>query len=140
MPFGSKSHESIRITGSLSSFAFWHRRLGHFEERVVKEQGKIAAAEEAESLPSERSHARESNKSSTRIANALHRVGLTTILVSITDNINDFIVDSRHLAKHQWLSSFDQVAPYTLWIGVLFVFAGIVVRDRKWGREQSSSD
>jgi hypothetical protein len=97
---------------------------------VVKEQDKIATAEEAESLPSERSHARESNKSSTRIADTLHRVGLTTILISITDNINDFIVDSRHLAKHQWLSSFDRVAPYSLWIGVLFVFAGIVVRDR----------
>jgi hypothetical protein len=96
---------------------------------VVKEQGKIATAE-AESLPSERSHARESTKSSTRIANTLHRVGLTTILISITDNINDFIVDSRHLAKHQWLSSFDRIAPYSLWIGVLFVFAGIVVRDR----------
>jgi hypothetical protein len=72
----------------------------------------------------------ESNKSSIRIANALHRVGLATILISITDNINDFIVDSRHLAKHQWLASFDRVAPYTLWIGVLFVFAGIIVRDR----------
>jgi hypothetical protein len=97
---------------------------------VVKEQGKIATTKEAESPPSESSHARESNKSSTRIANTLHRVGLTTILISITDNINDFIVDSRHLAKHQWLSSFDRIAPYSLWIGVLFVFAGIVVRDR----------
>jgi hypothetical protein len=97
---------------------------------VVKERRKIATAEEAESLPSERSHARESNRSSTRIANTLHRVGLTTILISITDNINDFIVDSRHLTKHQWLASFDRVAPYALWVGVLFVFAGIVVRDR----------
>jgi hypothetical protein len=74
--------------------------------------------------------ARESNKSSIRIANALHRVGLTTILISIIDNINDFIVDSRHLAKHEWLSSFDRIAPYSLWIGVVLVFAGIVVRDR----------
>ena len=97
---------------------------------MVKERDKIATAEEAESLPSESSHARESNKSSTRIANALHRVGLTTILISITDSINDFIVDSRHLTKHQWLSSFDRIAPYSLWIGVLLVFAGIVVRDR----------
>ena len=101
---------------------------------MVKERRKIATAEEAQSLPSERNHARESNKSSTRIANTLHRVGLTTILISITDSINDFIVDSRHLAKHQWLSSFDRIAPYALWIGVLFVFAGIVVRDRNWGR------
>lgn len=101
---------------------------------MVKERRKIAAAEEAQSLPSECSHARKSNKSSTRIANTLHRVGLTTILISITDNINDFIVDSRHLAKHQWLAWFDRVAPYSLWIGVLFVFAGIVVRDRNWKR------
>jgi hypothetical protein len=104
---------------------------------VVKEHDKIATAEEAESLPSERSHARESNKSRIHIANALHRVGLTTILISITDNINDFIVDSRHLAKHQWLSSFDRLAPYSLWVGVLFVFAGIVVRDRGWRRRSS---
>jgi hypothetical protein len=97
---------------------------------VVKERRKIATAEEAQSRLPERSHARESNKSRTRVANALHRVGLTTILISITENINDFIVDSRHLAKHQWLSSLDRVAPYSLWIGVLFVFAGIVVRDR----------
>ena len=97
---------------------------------VVKERRKIATAEEAESLPPESSHAGDSNKSSTRIANALHRFGLIIILISIIDNINDFIVDSRHLAKHQWLSSFDRVAPYSLWIGVLFVFAGIVVRGR----------
>jgi hypothetical protein len=101
---------------------------------VVKEHDKIAASEEAESLPSGRSHARKSNKSSTRIANTLDRFGLTTILISITDNINDFIVDSRHLAKHELLSSFDRLVPYSLWIGVLFVFAGIVVRDRNWGR------
>jgi hypothetical protein len=97
---------------------------------VVKARRKIATAEEAQSLPSERSHARESNKSSTRIASKLHRFGLTIILISITDSINDFIVDSRHLAKHEWLSSFDRIAPYSLWIGVVLVFAGIVVRDR----------
>jgi len=132
MPTGSKSHGSIWTTGGLGSFAFWHRRLGHLEtgERVVKEQSKIAAAEQTQSLPSERSQARESNESSTRIANTLHRIGLTTILISITDNINDFIINSRHLAKHQWLSSLDRIAPYSLWIGVLLVFAGIVVRDR----------
>jgi hypothetical protein len=117
-------------------------RLGHFEtgDRVVKEQVKIATAEEAQSLPSERSDAREFNKSSTRIANTLHRFGLTIIVISIIDNLNDFIVDSRHLTKHTWLSSFDRVVPYSLWIGVLLVFAGIVVRDRKGGKEQSSSD
>ena len=122
----------IWITGNLGSFTFWHRRRGHLEigDQVVKEQRKTATAEEAQSLPSERNRARESNEFSTRIANTLHRVGLTTILISITDNINDFIVDSRHLAKHQWLSSLDRIAPYSLWIGVLLVFAGIVVRDR----------
>lgn len=101
---------------------------------MVKARSEIVTAEEAQSLPPERNYARDSNKSSTRVANALHRVGLTTIAISITNNINDFIVDSRHLAKHQWLSSFDRIVPYTLWIGVLFVFAGIVVRDRNWGR------
>ena len=107
---------------------------------MVKEQRKIATVEEVQSVPSERSYARESNKSSTPIANTLHRVGLTTILISIIDNINDFIADSRHLTKHQWLSSFDRIAPYSLWIGVLFVFAGIVVRDRSWGRRRAGSD
>jgi hypothetical protein len=50
------------------------------------------------------------------------------------DNINDFTAYSRHLHNHHWLSSFDRVTPYTVWIEVLFVFAGIVVRDRNWGR------
>jgi hypothetical protein len=124
---------NLLVLGMLAT-QFRHLEIG---AHVVKERRKIATAEEAESLPSERSHARESNKSSTRIANTLHRVGLTTILISITDNINDFIVDSRHLTKHQWLSSLDRVAPYSLWIGVLLVFAGIVVRDRKSRRSSS---
>jgi hypothetical protein len=107
--------------------------FGHLEtgERLAEVRSKIATAEEFQSLPPERSYALDSNKSRIRIANTLHRVGLTTILISITDNINDFIVDSRHLAKHELLSSFDRLAPYSLWVGVLFVFAGIVVRDRK---------
>ena len=107
---------------------------------MVTTRRKIATAEEAESPSSERSHARDSNKSRIRLANTLHRVGLITILISITDNINDFIVDSRHLAKHQWLSSLDRVAPYSLWIGVLLVFAGIVARDRSWRSRRPGSN
>jgi len=112
------------------------------EAQVVPAQRKIATVEEAQSLPSERSYARVSDKSSSRIADTLHSVGLTTILISIIDNINDFIADSRHLTKHQWLClfSFDRVAPYSLWIGVLFVFAGIVVRDRSWSTRRPGSN
>jgi hypothetical protein len=62
----------------------------------------------------QRSFGREFNKFETRITNTLHRFGLTIILISIIDNINDFISDSRHLVKHHWLSSFDRVAPYSL--------------------------
>jgi hypothetical protein len=100
---------------------------------VVEARRKIPTVEDAQSVSSERRYAGVSNKSSTRIANTLHRVGLTTILISIIEKINDFIADSRHLIKHHWLS-FDRIAPYSLWIGVLLVFAGIVVRDRDWRR------
>jgi hypothetical protein len=71
---------------------------------VVEAQRKIATVEKAQSVPFDRSYARVSNKFSTPIANTLHRVGLTMILISIIDNINDFIAESRHLTKHQWLS------------------------------------
>jgi hypothetical protein len=81
---------------------------------------------------------REFNKFETRITTTLHRFGLTIILISIIDNISDFISDSRHLAKHHWLSSFDGFVPYSLWIGVLLVFAGIIVRDRSRGRSSGS--
>jgi hypothetical protein len=129
--------------GQLSSTR--HRLIPQHLEigaEVVKEQRMIATVKEAQSQPSERNYARVSNQSSSSIGHTLHRIGLTTILVSIIDNINDFIADSRHLTKHQWLwlSSFDRLAPYSLWIGVVFVFAGIVVRDRNWSRRRAGSD
>ena len=87
---------------------------------MVKEQRMIATVEEAQSQPSERNYARVSNQSSSSIAHTLQ----------------------RHLTKHQWLwlSSFDRLAPYSLWIGVVFVFAGIVVRDRNWSRRRTGLD
>ena len=75
-----------------------------------------------------------------RIAGTLHRIGLTIIVISVIDNINDFIVDSRHLTKPHWLSLFGSVAPYSLWIGVLLVFSGIVARDGSWRRTRPGSD
>ena len=81
----------------------------------------------------------ESNKSAVRIADMLHRIGLAIIVISIIDNINEFVAASRNLPKAHWLSSFDRIAPYSLWIGVVLVFAGIVVRDRNWGRRQPGS-
>jgi hypothetical protein len=93
---------------------------------VVKEP-QIATVEEAQSLPEQPSSP---TRPAIRIAGALHRIGLTIIVISIIDNINEFVADSRNLPKPHWLSSFGWVASYSLWAGVLLVFAGIVVRDR----------
>jgi len=105
---------------------------------MVKERRKIATVEEAQGPLSQQSYA--PSRSAMRIAETLHRIGLTIILISITDNIDDFIVDSRHLTKPHCLSLFGWVAPYSLWIGVLLVFAGIVVRDGSWRRTPPDSD
>jgi hypothetical protein len=46
------------------------------------------------------------------------------MVISIIDNINEFVADSRNLPKPHWLSSFGWVASYSLWAGVVLVFAG----------------
>jgi hypothetical protein len=105
------------------------------QTQVVRAQHKIATVEEAQILPEQPSAA---SRPATRIAGTLHRIGLTIIVVSVIDNINEFVVDSRNLPKPHWLSSFGWVAPYSLWAGVVLVFAGIIVRDRSWKRTSSS--
>jgi hypothetical protein len=104
--------------------------------QVVKVQ-QIATVEETQSPPEPRSAP---STPATRIARTLHRIGLTIIVISIIDNINEFVADSRNLPKSHWLSSFGWVAPYSLWAGVLLVFAGIVVRDRSWSRKRPNSN
>jgi hypothetical protein len=104
---------------------------------VVKERRKIATVEEVQNLP-DQSCARSS--AAIRIAGTLHRIGLTIIVISIIDNLNEFVVDLRNLSKPHWLSWFGWVAPYSLWIGVLLVFGGIVVRDGSWRRKRPGSD
>ena len=105
------------------------------QTQVVRAQHKIATVEEAQILHEQPSAA---SRPATRIAGTLHRIGLTIIVVSVIDNINEFVVDSRNLPKPHWLSSFGWVAPYSLWAGVVLVFAGIIVRDRNWKRTSSS--
>ena len=73
------------------------------------------------------------------IADTLHQIGLTIILISIIGQIAEQIVVSRPLTDPSWLSSFHKITPYSLWAGVLLVLAGIVVRDRSWGRTSSSN-
>jgi hypothetical protein len=104
---------------------------------VVKTRRQIATVEEAQNLPEQRSAP---SRPAIRIARTLHRLGLTIIVISIIDNINEFVVDSRNLPKPHWLSSFGWVAPYSLWAGVLLVFAGIVARDRSWSRRRTGSN
>ena len=116
----------------------WLERL-EARQRVVEGAEDHSDSGETSCTPiARRNLGRELNKFETRIANTLHRFGLTLIIISIIDNVNDLISDSRHLTKHHWLSWFDGFAPYSLWIGVLLVFAGIVVRDRNWGRSPGS--
>ena len=52
------------------------------------------------------------------------------MVVSIIANVSDLIIASRHLAEPRWLPSIRSITPYSLWTGVLLVFAGIVIRDR----------
>ena len=101
---------------------------------MVTARRKIATVEEAQSLPERPS------SPTIGIARTLHRIGLTIIVISIIDNINEFVADSRNLPKPHWLSSFGWVASYSLWAGVVLVFAGIVVSDRSWNRRRPGSN
>ena len=75
-----------------------------------------------------------------RVADRLHHLGLTIILISIIAQIGEQIVVSRPLTEPSWLSSFNKIAPYSMWAGVLLVFAGIVVRDRSWSSKRPGSN
>ena len=74
------------------------------------------------------------------IVDTLHHVGLTIILISIIAHIAELILVSRQLTEPSWLSSFNKIAPYTLWAGVLLVFVGLVVCDRNWSRRRTGSN
>lgn len=73
-----------------------------------------------------------------RMGNALHATGVGIMTISIVAHISRSIVESRHLSQPAWLSSFSKITPYSLWGGLLLVFAGIVLRDRSWKRRPSS--
>ena len=98
----------------------------------------IARVEEAQGTLSEPTCA--PSKSATRIANTLHDIGLSIMVISIVANVSDLIVVSRHLTEPNWLSRISRVTPYSLWAGMLLVFAGIVVRDGSWRRTPPVSD
>jgi hypothetical protein len=74
------------------------------------------------------------------VADTLHHVGLILILISIIFHTAELIVVSRQLPEPSWLSSFSTITPYSLWAGVLLVFAGIVVRDRSWSRRRTGAN
>lgn len=97
---------------------------------MVKVQ--IAPVEEPVSSPSEQSCA--PSRSSVRIEDMMHHAELGITTISIIVNIVETIVISRHLSEPGWLSSFRRITPYSLWAGLLLVFAGIVVRDRSLGK------
>jgi hypothetical protein len=106
--------------------------------QVVKERRNIATAEETQVPVPEQNRA--PSRSAKRIADTLHDIGLSIIVMSIVANVSDLIVVSRHLTEPSWLSRPSRITPYSLWIGVLFVFAGIVVRDRSWSRRRPGSN
>ena len=103
---------------------------------MVTAQRKIATLEEAQSLSEQR---RVPSRPAIRIAGTLHLIGLNVMVISIAAHIVQLIAVSRHLKQPNWLSSFNRFTPYSLWAGLLLVFAGIVVRDRRWGRTSSSN-
>ena len=74
------------------------------------------------------------------IGDTLHHVGLTIILISIIAHIAELILASRQLTESSWLSELHKVAPYSLWVGVVLIFAGILVRDRNWSRRRTGSN
>lgn len=75
---------------------------------------------------------------SMRMGTALHGTGVGIMTISIMAHISRSVVESRHLTQPAWLSSFSKITPYSLWAGLLLVFAGIVLRDRSWKRRPSS--
>jgi hypothetical protein len=75
-----------------------------------------------------------------RMGNALHAAGVGIMTISIVAHLSRSVLESRHLIQPTWLSSFNTITPYSLWAGLLLVFAGIVVRDGSWGRQRLDSD
>jgi hypothetical protein len=77
---------------------------------------------------------------SMRMGNALHATGVGTMTISIFAHIWRSLIESRHLTLPTWLSSCSTITPYSLWAGLLFVFAGILVLDRSWSRRRTGSN
>ena len=75
-----------------------------------------------------------------RIGNALHATGVGIMTISIVAHIWRSVIESRHLTQPSWLSPFNTITPYSLWAGLLLVFAGIMVRDRNWSRRRTGSN
>jgi uncharacterized DUF497 family protein len=108
------------------------------ENALSKSATTIVAAAELENGACEHNDPRDSPKSRLTIAGTLHNIGLTIIVISIMGSLRDSIVVSRRLTELRWISWFNRFAPYSLWGGLLLVFAGIVVRDRSWRRKPPS--
>ena len=98
----------------------------------------IAIGEEAQGPLSDPTCA--PSRSAMRIAGTLHDIGLSIMVSSIIANVSDLIVVTRHLTDPSWLSLLSRITPYSLWAGLLLVFAGIVVRDGSWRRKRPGSD
>jgi hypothetical protein len=77
---------------------------------------------------------------STRLGNALHATGVGIMIISIIANVWRSVIESRHLTLPTWLSSCSTITPYSLWAGLLFVFAGILVLDRSWSTRRTGSN
>lgn len=86
--------------------------------------------ERATNLLSRADNAGNSNSSAARIADTLRHAGLGIVVVSIVASVIESVIISRQLSEPEWLSRFSRITPYSLWAGVLVVFAGIVMRDR----------
>jgi len=68
------------------------------------------------------------------VADTLHHLGLTIILISVMAKIGELILVSR---EPSWLSWVNKITPYSLWAGVLLVFVGIIVWERNRRRPDS---
>jgi uncharacterized membrane protein len=110
------------------------------ENALSKSATTIVVAAEPEDGVCEQNDPSDSRKSTLTIAGTLHYIGLTIIVTSIIGSIQELIIVPRRLIGPRWMSSFGRFAPYSLWAGLLLVFAGIVVRDRSWKRTPPKSE
>jgi hypothetical protein len=61
----------------------------------------------------------------------LYRTGVSVVIVSVVSNTIQLIVVSDNAPPPQWLETFNKITPYLVGVGLLLIFAGIILRNRR---------